>query len=323
MKNLVLLSCLLSVCFIAAACASSDRQSDPDTTNDLPGDIAADPNPAVSDPVTDPVLMPQADLVNRTWTLTHYEYDDGIRLAVPSEQAGFFTVRLDSGTQPDGSNPQRIEGTIVCNRYSGAYVLEENVLQLSSLFATEAFCEELLVAPAPLFDRFLSTQSGVMVSLENDQLVLTTGANERLVFSTDQNTGFRQIYSGDLAFTEDLTFKEPLYQMLRSQEQLNRLYNDSLLPPCEDCNFEPLPMVDFSKAIVVFVAHEIVGSGGYNISVTNVVPAELGIQVEVLKTSPGNDCAVTTAFTGPYRLYQIDGVFDEVEFVERTAMYSC
>jgi len=323
MKNLVLLSCLLSVCCVAAACASSDSQSDPDTTNDLPGDIAAAPNPVVPDPVTDPVLMPQADLVNRTWTLTHYEYDDGIRLAVPSEQAGFFTVRLDSGTQPDGSNPQRIEGTIVCNRYSGAYVLEENVLQLSSIFATEAFCDGLLVAPAPLFDRFLSSQSGIMVSLENDQLVLTTGANERLVFSTDQNIGFRQIYSGDLAFTEDLTFNEPLYQVLRSQEQLNELYYKSLLPPCPSCEPEPVPTVDFNVATVVFVAHEIVGSGGYNISVTNVVPAEMGIHVEVLKTSPGNNCAVNDAFTGPYRLYQIDGVFDEVAFVERTAVYSC
>lgn len=316
MRNRILLTSLVSVGFLAAACTSSDRPSNPDMTNDSPGDMVADPGP-------DPVIVPQAKLINRTWALAHYEYDDGIRMSVASEQSSFFTVRLDSGTQPDGSNRQQINGTIVCNGYSGNYVLEENILQLSSVFATDAFCNELLVAPAPLFERFLSTQSGIMVLLENDQLVLTSFDNEKLVFSTDQNIGFRQLYSGDLAFTEDLTFNEPLYQVLRSQEQLNKLYNDSLVPPCEGCEIEPLPPVDFSVATVVFVAHEIVPSGGYNISVTSVVPTDMSIQVDVLKTSPGENCAVDSAFTGPYRLYQIDGVFDEVNFVERTATYSC
>jgi len=271
----------------------------------------------------DPLIVQQDALVDRTWALTHYEYEDGIRLAVASVQAGSFNLRLESGTQPDGSNRQQINGTIACNDYSGSYVLEENVLQLSNTIATEAFCDALLVAPAPLFERFLSTQSGVMVSLENDQLVLTTGTNEQLVFSTDQTIGFRQIYSGDLAFTEDLTFKEPLYQVLRSQEQLNELYFSSLLPPCPSCEPEPAPTVDFNIATVVFVAHEIQSSGGFNISVTNVVPTETGIQVDVLKTSPGANCGVDAAFTGPYRLYQINGVFDEVDFVESTAQYSC
>lgn len=269
-------------------------------------------------------IVSQASLINKTWQLTQYQNTDGVRQPVTPDQANQYSVRLLVADQPDGSNLHSINGAVACNSYDGNYVLENNILNLSNVVTTDAVCDAAPAA-AQLFEQMLfnaesiNAETSVMVSLENSELVLTSGANEQLVFSSDLTVEFVQINSGDLAFKEDLTFNAPRFQVLRSQAQLDELYYNFLVAPCEACNTLPAPTVDFSVATVVLVAHEIESSGGYDIAITSVQPNEAGLQVNVLKTSPGDDCGVDAAFTGPYRLYRIDGVFDDINFIERTA----
>ncbi len=312
---------LLSVCFLSIACSACAPSSTTETPNDTLEDAGNGQsdgnNPQTGTNEPSPATVPLTELVNKTWVLTHYQHNDGLKLEVAAQRSGQFTVQLVLADQPDGSNLQSVKGKVDCNGYSGYYVFEQDILRLFNTTASEAACDGALEPPTPLFERFIfGLDGGTMVSLENAQLVLTTGANERLYFSTDQSVEYAQIKSGDLAFTEDLTFNQPRLQVLRSQAQLNELYYNYLVPPCPACEQEPAPVVDFSAAIVVFVAHEIVSSGGYDIAVTSVEVSNAGLQVNVLKRSPGDNCGVDDAFTGPYRMYQINGTFEEVNFME-------
>lgn len=125
-------------------------------------------------------------------------------------------------------------------------------------------------------------------------------------------------YSGDLAFTEDLSFNEPRFQVLRSHQELHELYDRALTPDCPECEYEPLPFIDWSVSTVVLVAHEIVSSGGYSIAIDAVTRDNNRLTIDVVKTSPGDNCAVSAAFTGPYQLYKFQGIFENIDFVELT-----
>ena len=128
---------------------------------------------------------------------------------------------------------------------------------------------------------------------------------------------FQELIRGDLAFTEDLTFREPRFQVVRTNENLNNLYFRALVYPCEACDRAGL-YVDFSLYTVVLVAHEIVGSGGYDINIESVVQENNRIRANVVKTYPGENCATDSALTGPFKLYQIVDIHDVVDFYEES-----
>jgi len=132
------------------------------------------------------------------------------------------------------------------------------------------------------------------------------------------NIEFIEFISGDLAFTEDLTFNQPRFQIVSSNEELNNLYFGALVDTsCEACGFVPL-FVDFNVYTVVLVAHEIVGSGGFGIGIESVNQGPDRVRVDIVKTTPGDNCVVTDAFEGPFKLYQLSGTFNDIDFVERT-----
>jgi len=68
----------------------------------------------------------------------------------------------------------------------------------------------------------------------------------------------------------------------------------------------------------VLVAHEIVGSGGFGIGIESVNQGPDRVRVDIVKTTPGDNCIVTDAFEGPFKLYQLSGTFNDIDFVERT-----
>ena len=258
-------------------------------------------------------------LASTEWTLSQYESDDGIRITFDRELGARFTINFttvpDSGSNADG----KVSGVIVCNGYSGDYSLEQEVLSTTQTFATEIACELSEEPPAALFERVLFSQNNAsVVSFVDGNLELTSGSNETLIFTDALSVEFSLLVSGDLAFTQDLTFDQPRFQVIQSNEELNALYSGSLVDPsCESCGIVPLT-VDFSVNTVVLVAHEIVGSGGYGFDIESIRLDNENPIVNIVKTTPGNNCAVTTAFTGPYALYVLTGNYDDAEFIERT-----
>lgn len=123
-----------------------------------------------------------------------------------------------------------------------------------------------------------------------------------------------------VAFRNDVTSHQHRFQVITTAEELNTLYTESLTnSSCTECEWDTLEAVDFSTSTVVFVAHEIVGSGGYSIHIDDVYQAGAGFIVDVVKTNPGDSCIATDAFTAPYKLYKLTGNVGNIDVVERVA----
>lgn len=261
----------------------------------------------------------QKALTTHVWTLTHTETDDGQTTQLNDESGVALTLQLANRIASDGTVTQTIVGRFNCNGYSGYYTLEDKILTLSNLIATEIACEAAEVSPSQLIERiFFKENATFMLSLHVDKLELLSGSNVKLIFVNEPSIEFDELVTGDLAFTANLTFDQPRFQVIKSNEQLNELYFGSLTESsCNTCGYEPLH-VNFNEYTVVLIAHEIVSSGGYSIFIESVMERNNRLSINVVKTTPGSNCAVSTAFTGPYILYRLKGIYDDIDFIERT-----
>lgn len=279
-------------------------------------------NSSNNSPTEDDTATTNDGILDRDWTLTAVQDNSGNMMPVVQEIDFEFTIRLSSSlVSPGGDVMQAIEavrGINVCNYYGGGYTLDNNMLNLVSVSEDDQDCERAIEGTAQIFGRVLFTSSNTaMISVDENRLLIASGENEKLIFTEGESVEFVEIHDGDLAFREDLTFNQPRFQIINSADELNSLYTEHLTDPsCIDCDWEDLDTVDFSNSTVVFVAHQIVESGGYSIKIDDVYHAGAGLKVEVLKTTPGVNCVVTDAFTGPYRLYKLTGIFDKIDFAE-------
>jgi hypothetical protein len=86
----------------------------------------------------------------------------------------------------------------------------------------------------------------------------------------------------------------------------------------------PVPVIDFSREMVVVVALGSHSSGGYSILVDGAAEAaNNGIVVIVDSSSPGYNCIVTDAFTQPVDIARVPLRDGPVSFVERTHVSNC
>lgn len=87
---------------------------------------------------------------------------------------------------------------------------------------------------------------------------------------------------------------------------------------------EIAPRVDFSNNMVVAIFQGAKPTGGYSISVNNVIEGDSSVMVFVKEVSPGPNCMVTMAFTQPYHMimlpktdkeaiFNIDGVTNDCQ----------
>jgi hypothetical protein len=78
----------------------------------------------------------------------------------------------------------------------------------------------------------------------------------------------------------------------------------------------PVPAVDFSREMVVFVAMGVRSSGGHTIDIVRVERLGDVIEVEVKSTSPGPNCVTTAALTQPTHALVVPRTADGVVFRE-------
>lgn len=84
---------------------------------------------------------------------------------------------------------------------------------------------------------------------------------------------------------------------ITSREQL-----DTLWTQVYGSDRPNLPAIDFERYEVLAVFDGSHSTGGYDITVTEVVDAGLVRTVHILHTRPGNDCMLSTARSSPYEL---------------------
>jgi len=254
-------------------------------------------------------------LQDREWVLFAYSDDRGIRSNVIQEPNFQFTMRLASMPEPIGSIEQvatPIFGVIVCKSYFGAYSINNNILETGDIFMDDGSCQRDGEEPSRIYGTILFNSP--MLSLDGEMLVLTAGTNESLIFRDSDEVGFTELLSSSLAGLGNSVFSQPRFQAFRDQNSLADFYGSLINCPCEPL---PLPRIDFEKSTVLFVTHGIVGSGGFDIEIANVIIQPDRLSVEIQSYAPGENCTVDTAPHGPFRFYAVDGVHENVDFVER------
>jgi hypothetical protein len=86
----------------------------------------------------------------------------------------------------------------------------------------------------------------------------------------------------------------------------------------------PIPVIDFSREMLVVVALGSHSSGGYGILLDGASAEATGdLAVAVRSISPGSGCGVTAAFTQPVDIARVPRRDGAVRFVESSEVTSC
>ncbi|HEX8213152.1 MAG TPA: protease complex subunit PrcB family protein [Longimicrobium sp.] len=84
-----------------------------------------------------------------------------------------------------------------------------------------------------------------------------------------------------------------------------------------------LPAIDFEREMVVVAALGSRRSGGYGILVEGATRTAEGVEVSILKQSPGSRCGNTAAITTPVDIARLRRVDGAVRFRERNEVREC
>ena len=142
---------------------------------------------SVSDPQSEADLMDlNGLLIDQLWILSSFQNTDGIEKSHTNLDDFSFTMLFKEIAQPDETKRSTVEGDFVCNGYAAEFTLEENVLTLLNSETTADSCENSGVKPSIIFNDILLNQGGgTLISINNNQLNLQLGTNEKLVFMGD------------------------------------------------------------------------------------------------------------------------------------------
>lgn len=89
-------------------------------------------------------------------------------------------------------------------------------------------------------------------------------------------------------------------------------------------SYVPLPVVDFSREMIVVAALGARSSGGFSILLDEASEDTDGtIQVTVHSISPGRSCVVTAAFTQPVDIARVPRREGPIRFIERSSVSTC
>ena len=84
-----------------------------------------------------------------------------------------------------------------------------------------------------------------------------------------------------------------------------------------------LPVIDFEREMVVVAALGSRRSGGYGILVEGATRTAGGVEVSILKQSPGPRCGATAAITTPVDIARLRRVEGALRFRERVEVRDC
>jgi hypothetical protein len=130
-----------------------------------------------------------------------------------------------------------------------------------------------------------------------------------------------RLRSEPYSFTFSSGFDKPARLVVRDALTWQAVWNQIYLL---ESPVPPLPVVDFSRDMIVVVALGSRSTGGYSILIGGASEAaNNGVAVIVDSSSPGSHCAVTEAFTQPVDIARVPLHDGAVSFVERSHVSNC
>lgn len=112
----------------------------------------------------------------------------------------------------------------------------------------------------------------------------------------------------------------PEYYVIRNQEDWTSLWN--LHQSTRSPQYPP-PQVNFSESVVIAVCMGERGTGGYEIEIRSIMPANGTLKIEVEQISPGPHCILVQVFTQPYHFVKLDITDRQVVFHTTYTMHDC
>lgn len=85
----------------------------------------------------------------------------------------------------------------------------------------------------------------------------------------------------------------------------------------------PVPMVDFTRQMVIVASMGAQPTGGYLIRVDDVASESGRVSIRIVSAVPGRGCLVTQAPTQPVDFALVSGVSGRIEFHDRTESTVC
>lgn len=93
--------------------------------------------------------------------------------------------------------------------------------------------------------------------------------------------------------------------------------NQPFIPP------PALPPIDFQRDMIIVAALGAKPSGGYDIMIESADEDSTGVEVSVVRSSPGTGCALTAARTQPVDLARLPTTTRPIRFRERSVIVPC
>lgn len=122
------------------------------------------------------------------------------------------------------------------------------------------------------------------------------------------------------AFALESGLRDSLHLVVRDSatwHELWRRLNSPFIPP------PALPAIDFQRDMVIVDALGTRSSGGYDVVIEGATQDSTGIDVSVVRTTPGNGCALSAALTQPVDVARLPASGRPVRFHERAVVLSC
>lgn len=137
---------------------------------------------------------------------------------------------------------------------------------------------------------------------------------------SDESLGFARLQSEPYAYTSFSGLTDSARVVVRDARAWDAIWGEIWR---HHIRLPELPAIDFEREMVVVAALGTRRSGGYDIVVNGATRTADGVEVSILKWSPGADCGNTGSITRSVdiaRLRRVDGV---VRFRERAELRGC
>lgn len=120
-------------------------------------------------------------VVGTTWILSAYIDDSATTNQIIVDDGEFFTLSFIPESETI-LNQGIVNGSLLCNDYSGTYILSDSTLDFDSIVITTDSCE-----PNPqsteTVENILFNSDLLITDVLNDSLVLTAGSNYQLIYT--------------------------------------------------------------------------------------------------------------------------------------------
>jgi hypothetical protein len=138
--------------------------------------------------------------------------------------------------------------------------------------------------------------------------------------SSSNKSSITKVQADSIGHGYYVSFDEKRMVVINSEKDYKKLWDDVY------ANLDQLPKIpeaDLNKYTVVAVFMGAQKSGGYDVKIDKVSIMNDRLNIEVIETSPGENCIVTDAITKPYDVVKIAKTDLEHEFKVKKVTKDC